>query len=56
MLTGALDINIIERKYSRIIQITYAVVLFWYSGMIISGAKLGMETLYFLMAFIPLIG
>ena len=56
MVTGALDINIIERKYTRIIQILYAFALFWYSGMIIGGAKLGMETLYFLLAFIPLVG
>lgn len=56
MLTGGFDINFIERKYSRIIQVLYAVVLFWYSSLIIGWAKIWVETLYFLLAFIPLVG
>ena len=55
IITGAFDINVIERKYSRILQILCAIVLFWYSAVIIGGAKLWVETLYFLLAFIPLI-
>ena len=40
IITGAFDINVIERKYSRILQILCAIVLFWYSAVIIGGAKL----------------
>jgi len=56
LLLGAFDINLVERKYARILQIVYAIILFWYSGIIIGWAKLWMETLYFVLAFIPLIG
>lgn len=56
VITGAFDINVIERKYSRIIQIFCGIILFWYSSTIVGGAKLWVETLYFLLAFIPLVG
>lgn len=56
LLSGAFDINLLERKYTRVLQVVYAIVLFWYSGIILEGAKIGIEVLYFFLAFIPLVG
>lgn len=49
------NICLVKKKYMRYIQIFFAIVLFYISSKIVSWADLDVETLIFLMAFLPLI-
>lgn len=55
LVTWAANLCIAKSKYIRIAQIIYAVILFYFSHIILETPDLDVDVLLFFMAFIPLI-
>ena len=51
----ATNICLLKKKYMRIIQITFAIILFYISSIIVESSSLDIDSLIALMAFLPLI-
>ena len=49
---GGLDINVLSRGRTRILQITFAVILFIISGLFIETATLSVDIFYFLFGLV----
>ena len=54
LVLGWLDINILSRGRTRILQITFAIVLFIISGAFVNTATLSVDIIYVLLALIVL--
>lgn len=50
LVLGGLDINVLSRGYTRILQITFAIILFIISGAFKETATLSVDIVYFLVA------
>lgn len=55
LITWLTNICIAKTKYVRIAQIVYAIILFYFSHIIVEWADLDIDALILFMAFIPLI-
>ena len=49
LVLGGLDINVLSRGYTRILQITFAIILFIISGAFKETATLSVDIVYFLL-------
>lgn len=55
LLMWITNICLLKKKYMRYIQVLFWIILFYISGKIVSGAELDVDTLIFLMWFLPLL-
>lgn len=55
IITWLTDLTFMKSKYVRILELIYAVILFYFSHIIIEWANLDIDVLVFFLAFIPLV-
>jgi hypothetical protein len=55
IITWLFDISIMKSGKTRILQIIYAIILFYFSHIIVEWAGLDVDVLMFFLAFLPLI-
>ncbi|MFK7779662.1 MAG: hypothetical protein QM490_00810 [Candidatus Gracilibacteria bacterium] len=52
---GATNVCLLKKKYIRIVQIIFAIILFYISSIIVEGPSLDVDSLIAIMGFFPLI-